>query len=60
MFPDAANKNENLRLMLLDATLLKEIEAGKELLFKGIFIYKLLYILETIFLPMPGILLSYN
>ncbi|KAI8432682.1 hypothetical protein MSG28_013647 [Choristoneura fumiferana] len=35
MFPDATNKNENLRLMLLDATLLNEIEAGNELLFKG-------------------------
>ncbi|XP_073962546.1 sister chromatid cohesion protein DCC1 isoform X2 [Choristoneura fumiferana] len=36
MFPDATNKNENLRLMLLDATLLNEIEAGNELLFKDL------------------------
>ncbi|KAJ8710177.1 hypothetical protein PYW07_009543 [Mythimna separata] len=34
-FPDTSKHNDNLKLMLLDATLLKEIEAGNELLFKG-------------------------
>ena len=34
-FPAAHARNENLRLMLLDDNLLKQIEAGNELLFKG-------------------------
>ncbi|XP_011566131.3 sister chromatid cohesion protein DCC1 [Plutella xylostella] len=34
-FPDASLHNDNLRLMQLDDYLLKEIEAGKELVFKG-------------------------
>ncbi|XP_063542174.1 sister chromatid cohesion protein DCC1 [Cydia strobilella] len=34
-FPDAASQKQNLSLMLLDANLLKEIEEGNELLFKG-------------------------
>ncbi|XP_026728333.1 sister chromatid cohesion protein DCC1 [Trichoplusia ni] len=34
-FPEPAKQNNNLRLMLLDDVLLKEIEAGNELLFKG-------------------------
>lgn len=34
-FPDAASQKQNLSLMLLDANLLKEIEEGNELIFKG-------------------------
>lgn len=34
-FPEPTQQNHNLKLMLLDDTLLKEIEAGKELVFKG-------------------------
>uniref|UniRef100_A0A2A4JVD1 Sister chromatid cohesion protein DCC1 n=1 Tax=Heliothis virescens TaxID=7102 RepID=A0A2A4JVD1_HELVI len=34
-FPDTSQQNHNLKLMLLDDTLLKEIEAGNELTFKG-------------------------
>ncbi|XP_037298438.1 sister chromatid cohesion protein DCC1 isoform X1 [Manduca sexta] len=34
-FPGAHKQNDNLRLMLLDDNLLKEIEAGNELVFKG-------------------------
>lgn len=34
-FPDPRLHNDNLKLMLLDDNLLKEIEAGNELLFKG-------------------------
>lgn len=34
-FPAPSQQNDNLRLMLLDDTLLKEIEAGNELIFKG-------------------------
>lgn len=34
-FPAAQKQNDNLRLMLLDDNLLKEIEAGNELIFKG-------------------------
>ncbi|CAG5055274.1 unnamed protein product [Parnassius apollo] len=35
MFPDASGRNDNLRLMQLDENLLKEIEAGNGLVFKG-------------------------
>ncbi|CAG9792993.1 unnamed protein product [Diatraea saccharalis] len=34
-FVDASNRNANLRLLQLDDYLLKEIEEGKELIFKG-------------------------
>nr|XP_021197886.2 sister chromatid cohesion protein DCC1 [Helicoverpa armigera] len=34
-FPEPTQQNHNLKLMLLDDTLLKEIEAGKDLVFKG-------------------------
>ncbi|XP_045762587.1 sister chromatid cohesion protein DCC1 [Maniola jurtina] len=34
-FPDPSQQNDNLRLMLLDDNLLKEIEAGNQLIFKG-------------------------
>ncbi|KAM3961440.1 sister chromatid cohesion protein DCC1 [Aphomia sociella] len=33
--PSSGQENDNLKLMLLDANLLKEIESGNELLFKG-------------------------
>lgn len=36
-FPPSYKRNENLRLMQLDDYLLKEIEAGNELVFKGIY-----------------------
>lgn len=35
-FPGPSQQNDNLRLMLLDDILLKEIEAGNDLIFKGI------------------------
>ncbi|XP_013149485.1 PREDICTED: sister chromatid cohesion protein DCC1 [Papilio polytes] len=35
MFPDASDRNDNLRLMQLDDKLLKEIESGNNLVFKG-------------------------
>lgn len=35
-FPDPSEQNDNLRLLLLDDNLLKEIEAGNQLIFKGI------------------------
>lgn len=34
-FPESTKQNDNLRLMLLDDNLLKQIEAGNELIFKG-------------------------
>ncbi|XP_075985772.1 sister chromatid cohesion protein DCC1 [Anticarsia gemmatalis] len=34
-FPEPEKHNDNLRLMLLDDNLLKQIEAGNELIFKG-------------------------
>lgn len=34
-FPDPSQQNDNLRLMLLDDNLLKEIEAGNQFVFKG-------------------------
>lgn len=43
-FPNSNTHNDKLKLVLLDNNLLKEIESGNELIFKGFFI-KLLYIL---------------
>ncbi|XP_023942598.2 sister chromatid cohesion protein DCC1 [Bicyclus anynana] len=34
-FPDPSKQNDNLKLMLLDDNLLKEIEGGNQLIFKG-------------------------
>lgn len=34
-FPESSKQNDNLRLMLLDDNLLKQIESGNELIFKG-------------------------
>lgn len=34
-FPEPEKRNDNLKLLLLDDNLLKEIESGKEIIFKG-------------------------